>query len=521
MVKVTTEDGKIILSSKFDKTAIEGYKKLGGRWNKIRQAWVFPDTWVNQWGLSRIHQDEIPPPDGGNPGVATFFTPPAFLMPHQAAAVEISKTTPRYAFFDDTGVGKTLESLIIASAHKVKALVLCPWATIQDAWIGDAEKFTPELKVINLWMLNKKRDKNMLRRIADADVACLTHDSVGGMFDILVNAGFGMLIIDESSKLKNPKATRTKIITLLASVIPRVYILSGSPAPNDFSEYFPQVALLDPLLWGVSFYKWRTENFVQSQYEIHKYRINKSKEPGLLADLRSISRAVQKKDVLTLPERAEQIWRFTLDKAEMKAYAEMKEECKASLFDDGGNVKGGITAANVGVAIIKLRQVISGFLLDDTKSCHSLGTSKLTSLLELLELIGPHQTIICTQFQMEAVFINDSLPSSCICNGTITDSKKVQSIEDFKSGKIQYMIAHPRSLGHGVTLVNSTYSVYYSSSYSWEERKQSMDRNFRKGQENSVTVYDMLTDKLIDTVIFKCLQRKEDAASAVLGYLRS
>lgn len=64
------------------------------------------------------------------------------------------------------------------------------------------------------------------------------------------------------------------------------------------------------------------------------------------------------------------------------------------------------------------------------------------------------------------------------------------------------------STGVGITLNAANYMVYYSLSYSLGDYLQSMDRNYRIGQERQVTVYRLFGTQAIDNRIAKLLDSK-------------
>jgi SNF2 family DNA or RNA helicase len=293
-------------------------------------------------------------------------------------------------------------------------------------------------------------------------------------------------------------------------------LLSGTPAPNSKLEYWSQVRMLDKTLLGASFYAFRNKYYQSCGYEGYTWIEKLGMGVELMEKIASVSTVVRKEDVLDLPERTFQERHIQLSPIEAKAYNDMAKEMLVEIEDQE------ITAFNAAVKIMKLRQVTAGFLFDEDGEIHSFGSSKLNSLMELLEEIGDHQVLIWTQFQYEAERIEAYLgETSGICNGTIRQDVKEFYVKAFKNGDIQYLIAHPRTLGHGVTLTNCNYAIYYSLSYSHEEHYQSRDRIYRKGQENHCTYYYLIVPKTIDSVIYKALQKKENIAEGALNYIKN
>ena len=69
-----------------------------------------------------------------------------------------------------------------------------------------------------------------------------------------------MMIIDESTTIKNPQAKRTKNILELSKEAPYKRILTGSPVTQSPMDLWSQMDFLEPEILGQqSFYAFRTK----------------------------------------------------------------------------------------------------------------------------------------------------------------------------------------------------------------------------------------------------------------------
>ena len=326
-----------------------------------------------------------------------------------------------------------------------------------------------------------------------------------------------MLIIDESAKVKDNRSLITKALMEFSENMDYVYELSGNPAPNSEMEYFSQAKMVDPMLYGRSFYSFRNKYFYPAGYGGFKWKMKEEMRGDFLEKLASISEVVRKEDVLDLPEKTLNIRKVHLNTVERKAYETMKRD----LLIEFGNRE--VVAANAAVKLMKLREGTSGFYLDEDSKVIKVGESKLNELKELLEEIGNHQVIIWTHFHYEADMVEKLLKGKTVgrVDGTISNQAiKDETVRMFKSGFKQYLITHPASLGHGVTLTNCTYAIYFSLSHSWETFEQSMGRIYRKGQTNKCSYYFLLADCSVDEVIWKALQEKKSVSETVFSYIK-
>lgn len=448
---------------------------------------------------------------------------PEYLMPHQKEGVLLSDRTPKHLFAYDTGTGKTATAIEIHRRHRVKTLVVVPLSILEAAWMEDIEKFTDDIEPANLWELYRKRRtrKGKLayeRAVTESSLAIINFEGVARQLPALKAAGYKMLLVDESSKCKNPKAIVTKELTKLSEEMDFVYLFSGTPAPNSLLEYYPQVRMLDKSLLGKNFYQFRNRYFYATGFGGFKWVLKKDMEQELLDKIATVTSVKKKEDVLKdLPERTDNIIHVTLSPEERKVYREMESHLITEIGE------GLVTAANAAVKMVKLREISSGFIIDEG-TVIDVGSSKLKILDELLDEIGNHQTIIWTQFTHEAKQISELLDQkgrgNGQVNGSITQRAKDQNIAGFKAGHIQDIIAHPRSMAHGVTAVNCQYAIYYSLSYSLEEMYQSKDRIYRYGQKNACSYYYLLGKDTVDVAVFKAVAKKQSVAHNVLEYIK-
>ena len=457
------------------------------------------------------------------------------LFKHQQEGLALG-TEGNRAFFWECGTGKSCLGLTLIARHKANgtgpALVVCPLSIIESAWIADCRAFTPELSIVSLW--HKKPAERYKRLCESHDVYVANFETFKSLYESIVEKGFEILIVDESSKMKDPRSQITKALMSLAGFGPKRptrknpfsrkepiswrYVLSGTPAPNDESEYHQQIKFITGTgnwCFDDNFYSFRGWYFRtiplgltgQNRYEFYKHM-----QTEFMEAMAPVTHVVRKADALDLPGQFHEIRKVHLSVREQNAYDILKTEL---LLEYGGQT---VLAQTALTEIIKLRQLTSGFAYSDGQVVQT-GASKLKELKSLLEEIGPHQVIIWANFKYEIRQLLDALPGSGALWSETND--RDETITNFKAGRLRYLIANPQSAGHGLTFVNCRYAVYFSLNYSYELHKQSQDRIHRIGQKHNTTYFYLLADKTIDEAIYAAVQKKEDLSSAVLECLRS
>jgi SNF2 family DNA or RNA helicase len=80
------------------------------------------------------------------------------------------------------------------------------------------------------------------------------------------------------------------------------------------------------------------------------------------------------------------------------------------------------------------------------------------------------------------------------------------------------VVGNPASCRFGLTLVEAKTILYFDMNFSAEHRLQSMDRNYRIGQDSEVRVID-LVHLPIDELILETLQNNQKLEHLSLGIL--
>jgi len=462
------------------------------------------------------------------------------LKTHQQLGREIAEIRDKYCFFFDTRTGKTPLSLAIIrddlQCHPDhKWLVVCPLILIENAWMEDAAKFVPEVKIVNCHASTKDKRLKIINkaRVDGTQVYVTNTESFVAYREYFEQIGFEGCFVDESSDMKSNKSQQSKALVDFAQNLNRFYLLSGTPAPNGEYEYFMQLRAVDYYSMPSSYSKFKEYYFVNISYnpQFEKLQLRADRKDELVGLIKKYAIYVDKEDVLDTPGR-------TFVEVELEMPDELKKyyrKLKNELYIEIGDKQ--ITAASAAATMNKLNQVSSGFVIDTQakkenkfygehqQEVYTLDNYRFEALKDLLTSFGSAQVLIWANYHAEFESIANMLGSSCKCvYGATSLADKSRAIQEFKRGDIQYLIANPASADKGLTLTNSHICVYFSLNCSYELFKQSMERIYgdRSKQPEHCMYYVLLAKKSIDEVIYRdILQGKGDASSAVLQHLKS
>lgn len=453
------------------------------------------------------------------------------LFDHQQQGVDlIMHNDGNGALFWDCGLGKTLGALDVFRRLReknpaLKMMIFCPISLIEAAWGEDIVKFT-DYKYCNLRKTKIKDTFDIY--IVNFESTARFEDRLRELFRRHEFIG----VIDESSKIKNNTSQITKRMLSLRHMMKHRLILSATPAPNIETEYWPQITFVRDGVFHRSFFAFKNKLFYlgrgnqrmsatagrDAYFKGFKLCITDDNRKKISDRISPFCHWANKEECLDLPEMVDQTRLIILGKQQERLYKKMKSDLIVELSEE--NV---IVAQIALTKIMKLRQITSGFLIDEHGQSHDLPENpKFRELGETLEQIGDKQVIIWCQFKHEIQKIQSHLAENNHAVGVLSGQtgNKDDVINRFKAGDIKYLIAHPRSAAHGLTFVNCSYMIFYSLDYSVDSYLQASCRIHRPGQKNKCTNIHLLCENTIDTEIMAIVKNKEEMSSIVSRYAK-
>jgi len=438
----------------------------------------------------------------------------------------ISKNIPIGALYADCGTGKTLTFLWLMRYLKqnniaAKFLIICPCSVMYGAWKKDCEKYTPDL---SLCVLDKSGEQNCsilnqnferiensdgsLRKnsLADKynksfDVYVINYEAIPNCLNSLSLAGFDLVILDESARLKNHKSITTKCCLKLAEQIPYRYISSGLPAPNGEYEYFSQINFLSPRVFGSDYYKFRENWFNSTGFQGFDFKLNENLRNVFMDKVYTHGLRFRLEDCEALPPQSFISVDAHLSSIASKKYIDIEQSKILTLL----NKVLGITNPLQEMSI--LRQLANGFYYDHVINSEGkdiitpihIHDAKLITLRELISSVNKdEQIIIWAHFKEDHERLkNEFEPNQYSSLVETSGPSREKAIEDFTSKKTRFLLANERSAAHGLTFVNAAYNILYSMDWSPETYYQLLKRTHRIGQTKK-TIYHHILSVLDD-----------------------
>ena len=497
------------------------------------------------------------------------------LRAHQVAGIRRALAAGgSRAFFHQTGTGKTITagtmlSLLVLPQDGLRtAVVVCPVTLIGAAWAKDLAEWFPDLPFVSL----RDHKKGAAREVAVASclrargrcIALTNYESVRTDRSVRRLMAGAYVVLDESSKVKTHDASVTEVMREVAATFRGCLLLSGTPAPNDESEYWPQAKIIAPASGYDAFPGGRSAFLKEfcsvKRYDLKSDRCGNCGEPKWRHDrgegcggfmgkghfgghefdgsnsarlherLAPVCEWVRKEDCLDLPPKSYVEVPVALERATANAYAEMRDLMRISLrkkYADGEALRA--HAQNALVQVLRLRQVTAGFVpavREDwvagmERVMVALGHEKRDWLVEHAQADG-ERIVLWTQFIFEAAqYVKDLKKAGVACESITGETREADRPEVFRrfvAGDFQVLVAHPGVAQYGVSLPGVSQAAYGSLSYSLQEYAQSQDRIHGIGRGDATkrsTFYRLVAyadgAPTIDKDLVEVLDGKKDA----------
>lgn len=437
------------------------------------------------------------------------------LYNHQKIAIKLSLKRKSFALFLETGTGKTLIALInskIRMKHNQidKCIIVCPKSVVLT-WVDEMRKV--ELSPIYIYNSTKKEREKIVKKFFSDEkerYLVINYDSIIRMQDILINFlnPKVMLIFDETTFIKNPRAKRTKVSMKMSDRARYKLILSGTPITNNLMDVFSQMYIIDKSYFGYSWYKFR-ENFFIPDYMRWNWRPKEETYYKVEKCLSEVSYRIKKEDCIDLPPKIYEKHYIFLTEEQRKMYDDMANKMITRYENEE------ISVNTILAQMQKLQQIINGFIYNDDNT-YTFHTSKLDAVLEIIETNFNSKIIIWVYYNADKEVLYDKL-KQLNYNIDILDSNNVDIVLDKIKKSGQYIIiSNPASCGYGINLTGIDICIYYSNSFNSILRYQSEDRCHRIGTKNKVVYIDIIAKDTIDEKIFYCLKKKQDLMKEIL-----
>jgi SNF2 family DNA or RNA helicase len=477
-------------------------------------------------------------------------------MAHQIKALNKAWGNDCHGFLFEQGLGKTWTFINWAAALRMDnkidaAMVVCP-SSIKHVWKTELGLHCPietQAFAMSAGKNNKAiefmRDKHDFPWLV-IGVEALSQGSAYKVMEEFVQTRRVAMGIDESSRIKNHSAGRTEKVTNAGGHAAYRAILSGTPVTQGVQDLFSQLKFLNMEILGFDdFYSFRNHFCLMGGFDKKKI-IGYINVPELLELIGPFVSREVKSECLDLPPKIYEQRVFDMAPEQMRMYKSLKKDMIAEVVEAGHRLE----VETVLEQMMRLQQITGGFysIVEDIEYKINKKTGeekavkkyvnhnipgknpKIAELMNFMDdTFGSFENkdaklIIWARFIPEIELIWEALSdagwSAVEYSGRMNDDQKLESFNRFQHGDAQVFVSNQMTGGIGLTLTACNNVVYYSNTFSLEDRLQSEDRCHRKGTTNKVLYVDLCCEKTVDIHVHRVLEGKMNVAEYVSQGLR-
>lgn len=321
---------------------------------------------------------------------------------------------------------------------------------------------------------------------------------------------YDCVIVDESTSFSDHRTKRFKALNKVRPKIKRLHLLSGIPAPEGIEDYFAQIYLLDRGdRFGRGITHFRETYMVHRPYQ-HKYVARDGADKLIAAKIADLCIVMREEDYLSR-DKALFIERpIILDPDELRQYKTFERELILELPEVE------IEAENGAALGQKLLQMASGAVYDAEHKWHPIHDHKLEELKQLREEAQGSPLLVAYWHRASLERIRKAFPKA------VKMDREGACVPDWNKGKIDMLLVHPRSAGHGLNmqLGPGHTLIWFDNPLPYEDYAQTNKRIDRPGQKKTVRVYHLVTRNTVDAKVVPVLRGKGDAQDIVKRYIR-
>jgi SNF2 family DNA or RNA helicase len=459
---------------------------------------------------------------------------------NQQEAYDFAMEHPACMLDMEMGTGKTRVALDVAFDRDLvdRILVVCPKAVL-GVWEENIRKFHDGENWACITLTGNKAIKAKTETLRKDLEKCENYDKVFVVVNydavwrkelgdfIYQQAGFDMVILDESHRAKSPGSKVSKYLAMLGKRVHYKMCLSGTPMANSPLDVYGQYRFLDTDIFGSNYGRF------QQQYAIlggpnMNWVIGYKNQQDLNRRFSYIAYTCKMSDIadrIKLPAALPPTnIMVDLPAKDKKVIKELSKEFVAEC--EGGH----IIANNVLVKMLRIQQICSGFCFAkesvfDNGEIQELNTAKEDTLADMLLDIGPKENVVvfCTfRHDLEAIHrAANKAGRDCF---ELSGSQN--SLDQWKVQDGAVIAVQIQAGSEGVDMTKANHAIYFSVPHSLAMYNQSKARLYRPGQTRPVSFCHLIVEGTVDEAMYRALIKKEDIMDSIkagtfdFGYIK-
>jgi SNF2 family DNA or RNA helicase len=442
------------------------------------------------------------------------------FRPYQTWMVDLIMRKKAVYLGVDMGMGKTTVCLLairrLLDAQRIsKVLIVAPLEVAKNTWPGEIAvwRFSRSLRY-SVIVGDAEQRKRALEK--DVPIHIINRENLVWLYKTLgpKRWDYDALIYDEASRLKQGrKRTQLKkkkggkrpsgrnlsefgVLSRMRYAFKKVVELSGTPSPNGLHDLWGPIYILDK---GKRLGESKTA-FEQRWFDVSPYDYSVTPLPHaegeIMGAISDVFFSLRSEDYLDLPPLVISDVKVKLDQISMKRYRFFERECAFTDWD--------VEAVNRGVLTNKLLQMANGSVYETDKTEKEIHDLKIDALDRIVSEANGKPMLVAYSFKFDLRRLRKKYPRARVYGEGDND------LRDWNAGKIQMLLVHPMSAGHGLNFQHGgNIAVWFGLTWSLELYRQFVKRLHRSGQKaERVFMYRIIAENTVDEDVLSVLDDK-------------
>jgi len=447
------------------------------------------------------------------------LTPKLKAFKYQEDAYNAIKDLEYSAIFHEQGLGKTKIAIDLALnwlSQDIDTVLIVTKKILVANWQKEFNVHTS----IKPAIIGRDKVKNYYVFIRPYQVVITNFEALSSEkehFELYLKTRNVAIIIDESTKIKNPKSKLTNDFFDLSNLFKKRVIMTGTPIANRPYDIWSQIYFLDRgKSLGNSFDEFKKNTDLSNKLVSNDIK-RENFETAVSEIYEKISsfsvRETKDSAEISLPDKKYYNILVDFEQKQKELYQKVQKELVVFIKKNGTTIID--DTSPVLKRLLRLVQVTSNPRLIDDSYC--IESSKEKKLDELICKITSNneKCIVWSNFienvdyyrkkyeEFNAVKIHGKM-------NILDRNKSVQKFIDNPDCKI--LIATPQAAKEGLTLTIANHVIFYDRGFSLDDYLQAQDRIHRISQTKTCYVYNIMIEESIDVWIDLLLKAKQNAA---------
>lgn len=426
----------------------------------------------------------------------------------------------------EMGTGKTRAALYALDALRIqrakqglstRALIVAPLSTLVPVWKTEInETFFGRLIPVILHGTRRQRVERLVS--SKWNTAIINHAGVATIWYELHTAKFDVIIVDDASAARNSSTLIWKALNTIANgakprrwttswkphVVPYVWALTGTPTPNAPTDAWALKALVRPAEAG-RFSELQDSTMRLADNAVRRTYVPRPDAPQKIRKYLVPAVRFTRSEVYELPPEMTVVRTAQVSKEQRHVIDELRKEARARLKE------GTVTAVNAGVFLAKVLQVLGGTVLDDHGKAHPVDCADRLSLVTDLIEEANAKVLVFAAFRGHIGVVADAVRKVCTVeqiHGGVSFEDRNRIFDAFQTSPDPHVIvAHPKTMAHGLTLTAADTVIWYGPTFSSEQYQQANARIARPSQTNNRLIVHIQSDT-IERQTYSLLSKK-------------